>query len=174
MKRLRYQVAMSLDGYIAGPQGEFDWIPDDPDVDFAALMAQMDTAVMGRKTFEVMIAAGGDGSMPGLDVVVISKTLAPSDYPKVRIEPRDPIDVVRELKAGTGKDIWLFGGGALFGTLLEAGLVDTVETAVVPVLVGGGIAMLPPPAPRTGLVLRSHRVYPKSGIVLLEYDVRAR
>jgi dihydrofolate reductase len=172
MKRLRYRVAMSLDGYIAGPHGEFDWIPHDPDVDFAALAVQFDTAVMGRKTFETALSAGGDGTMPGIDVVVCSTTLRQADHLKVRIERGDPVDVVRDLKHKTGKDVWLFGGGALFRTLHEAGLVDTVEIAVVPVLVGGGIAMLPPPAARTSLVLRARRVYPKSGIVLLEYDVR--
>ena len=72
MRRLRYQVAASLDGYIAGPNGEFDWIVMDPDIDFTALFAQFDTAVMGRKTFLAALREGGDGAMPGLDVVVFS------------------------------------------------------------------------------------------------------
>jgi len=67
--------------------------------------------------------------------------------------------------------IWLFGGGGLFRTLLEAGLVDTVEPAVVPVLLGDGIPMLPSPALRTKLLLSGHRLYQKSGIVLLEYTI---
>jgi dihydrofolate reductase len=69
------------------------------------------------------------------------------------------------------KDIWLFGGGELFRTLLEAGLVDTVEPAVVPVLLGGGIPMLPSPASLAKLLLSNHRLYSKSGVVLLEYAV---
>ena len=68
MRRLRYQVATSLDGYIAGPNGEFDWIAMDPDIDFAALFAQFDTAVMGRKTFVATLQQGGSGAMPGVDV----------------------------------------------------------------------------------------------------------
>lgn len=163
---------MSLDGCIAGPHGEFDWIPNDPDIDFAGLFAQFDTLVMGRKTFDISVASGGDGTMEGVQVVVFSNTLDPAKYPKVRVRRGDPAGYVRQLKQEAGKDIWLYGGGELFRVLLEAGLVDTVEIAVVPVLVGGGIAMLPPPAPRTPLVFRAHRVYPKSGIVLLEYDVR--
>lgn len=83
----------------------------------------------------------------------------------------DPAESVRSLKAKPGKDIWLFGGGELFRTLLEAGLVDTVEPAVVPVLLGAGIPMLPSPTSRTKLSLSGHRLYPKSGIVLLEYAV---
>jgi dihydrofolate reductase len=171
MRRLRYQVATSLDGYIAGPNGEFDWIIMDPDIDFAALFAEFDTAVMGRKTFLATLPQGGDGTMPGLDVVVFSKTLRPAEYPKVSIVDSDPTENVRALKARPGKDIWLYGGGELFRTLLDAGLVDTVEPAVIPVLLGGGIPMIPSPASRTQLSLTRHHLYPKSGIMLLEYAV---
>ena len=172
MRRLRYQVACSLDGYIAGPHGEFDWITMDPDIDFAALFAQFDTVVMGRKTFLTTLQHGGDGAMPGLDVFVFSRTLRAADYPAVSIVNSDPADTVRSLKAQAGKDIWLYGGGELFRALLEAGLVDTVEPAVVPVLLGGGIPMLPPPAARTKLSLSGHRLYQKSGIMVLEYTVK--
>ena len=171
MRRLRYQVATSLDGYIAGPNGEFDWIAMDPDIDFAELFAQFDTAVMGRKTFLATLQQGGSGAMPGLDVVVFSRTLRAADYPAVSVINTDPTESVRSLKTKPGKDIWLFGGGELFRTLLEAGLVDTVEPAVVPVLLGAGIPMLPSPASRTNLSLSGHRLYPKSGIVALEYTV---
>ena len=171
MRRLRYQVATSLDGYIAGPAGEFDWITMDPDIDFAALFAQFDTAVMGRKTFLAGLQHGGDGSMPGLDVLVFSRTLRPADYPAVTVLNSDPAESIRALKAKSGKDIWLYGGGELFRTLLDAGVVDTVEPAVVPVLLAGGIPMLPARTSRTALRLSGHRLYPKSGIVLLEYTV---
>ena len=70
MRRVRYQVATSLDGYIAGPNGEFDWITMDPDIDLAELFAQFDTAVMGRKKFLATLQQGGSGAIPGLDVVV--------------------------------------------------------------------------------------------------------
>jgi len=66
-RRLRYQVAVSLDGFIAGPNGEYDWIVMDPSIDFASLFKEFDTAVMGRKTYEVLTAQGGHGAMPGLD-----------------------------------------------------------------------------------------------------------
>ena len=171
MRRVRFGGAMSLDGYIAGPKGEADWIVMEPEIDFAAMMAQFDTFLIGRKTFEAMQAMGGDAPpTPGIRSYIISKTLDPRAYPGQTIE-RDPARLVRELRAQPGKDIAIFGGGELFRSLLADGLVDTVEVSVVPVLLGAGIPLLPPPAGRTRLALTKHRVYAKSGIVGLEYDV---
>src|SRR5262249_5690635 len=74
MRRLRYHVAMSLDGFIAGPKGEYDWILMDPTVDFMAFYSQFDTAVMGRRTFELALTGPG-AIMPGLQTIVCSRTL---------------------------------------------------------------------------------------------------
>ncbi|PYP53890.1 MAG: dihydrofolate reductase [Gemmatimonadetes bacterium] len=169
-RRLRYHVAVSLDGFIAGPNGEYDWIVADPSIDFAALFKEFDTAVMGRKTYELLTAQGGHGAMPGLEVVVFSRTLPAATYPGVRIFNDDPSKIVAALKAKPGRDIWLFGGGILFRSLLDAGLVDTVEVAVIPVLLGAGVPLLPPGA-TTKLVLADQKTLPASGIVALSYSV---
>ena len=171
-RQLRYHVAMSLDGIIARPNGDYDWLVADPAIDFAALYRQFDTAVMGRKTYEVMTAQGGDGAIPGLDVIVFSRTLPASERPGVRIVNDEPSDVVKALKAQPGGDIWLFGGGALFRSLLDAGLVDTVEVAVMPVLLGEGIPLLPAGASTTSLVLTDQKTLPASGIIALAYSVQ--
>jgi dihydrofolate reductase len=172
MRVVRYNVAASLDGYIAGPNGEFDWIPNDPTVDFAAIFARVDTVLIGRRTYELTSSASAPPWPAGTRVYVFSRTLRPSDHPGVTIVGDDAAKVVAELRAeaGTG-DIWLFGGGALFGSLLAAGQVDQVEVTVVPVLLGGGVPLLPPGAQQTALVLTGTHVYP-SGMVSLKYDTR--
>ncbi len=108
--------------------------------------------------------------MPGVETVVISRTMLAADHPNLRIvSEAEPF--VTALNAKPGKDIWLFGGGTLFRNLLAAGLVDGVDAAVIPVLLGGGIPFLPAPASHAKLRLRKQRVYEKSGTVSLEYDV---
>jgi dihydrofolate reductase len=167
MRHVRYSVAMSLDGYIAGPNGESDWIVMDPDIDFSAMMRAFDTIVMGRKTYET-IRARGDSGMPGMDVYVFSRTLMQSDCPDVTVSD-SPEETIRELQSESGKDIWLFGGGSMFRSLLARNLVDSIEVAVVPVLLGGGLPLLPHPAQTTKLVLARHKILEKTGTVWLEY-----
>jgi len=169
-RRLRYQVATSLDGFIATPNGGYDWLVMDPAIDFTALYAEFDAAVMGRKTYDVGKSQGMSGDMPGMEVIVFSRSLEPVRRKGFRIVNDDPARVVRELKAKPGGDIWLFGGGELFRVLLDAGLVDTVELAVMPVLLGDGIPVLPPGASAT-LVLSDVKRLPASGIVMLAYSV---
>src|SRR5690349_9398194 len=126
MRHVIYGCAMSLDGYIAGPNGEYDWILMDPDLDFAAMNARFDVFLIGRKTFEVMRRIGSDAQpMPGIQNIVCSRTLKPSDYPHLTISANAE-RVVAELRTKPGKDIALFGGGELFRSLLGAGLVDGV------------------------------------------------
>ena len=169
MRRVCYLVAASLDGYIAGPGGEFDGIPADPGVDFSAIFARFDTVLAGRRTFEAMVRQG-QAVIPGMRTIVFSRTLRPADHPGVTVVADDPAAAVGALRSAPGKDVWLFGGGLLFRTLLNAGVVDTVEVAVAPILLGGGAPLLPPPADRVALRLTGTKTY-GTGIVALEYAV---
>jgi dihydrofolate reductase len=173
MRIVRYNVAASLDGYIAGAGGEYDWIPDDPTVDFAGLFANIDTVLLGRRSYEAALSHPTVPWPPGSRVFVFSRTLDPGDHPDVTVVAKDPAAVVAALRAEEGSgEIWLFGGGVLFASLLEAGQVDSVEVTVVPMLLGTGVPLLSGGVGRTPLRLERSHVYP-SGMVALHYRVEA-
>jgi dihydrofolate reductase len=170
MSRIRYGVAMSLDGFIAGPNGEADWIVIDPDYNFAELWAQFDTALMGRLTYQAALARLGEPAFQSVKTYVASRTLDPADHPNATILKALNRESLQSLRAQSKKDIWLFGGGALFAQLLALGEVDTVEVTIIPVLLGAGIPLLPSPAQRKRLHLQEHKIY-RSGTVHLVYEV---
>ena len=160
MRQIRYSVAMSLDGYIAGPNGEFDWIIMDPDIDFEALYSRFDTILIGRNSLNPMNLTGEETEiMPGMRTLLFSTTLKQEDYPNFTLVSHNCQQVVEELRAAPGKDIWLFGGGELFRSLNELGLVDGVDVAIIPILLGGGIPLLPVTQRHTSLKLAEHRTY---------------
>lgn len=166
-RRLRYCIAASLDGFIADVHGDYDWIVQDNGMDFAALFSQFDLFVMGRKTYETVRALRDSDPTLGYRVVVFSSTLASTDRPNVEIVSTDPGARLGSLKSMAGRDIWLYGGGTLARTLLEARLVDTIEVAVMPILLGEGIPALAP-GPRVRLALESE-VELKNSVRLLNY-----
>ena len=168
MRRVRYQVACSLDGYIAGPNDDYDWIIPEPTFDFDALYVQFDTILMGRRTYEIVSAMGE--YFRGKQVIVASRSLRQEDHPEVEIVNEGLEERVRQLRAQPGKDIWLYGGGKLFSQLLTWNLVDTFEPAFIPILLGGGVPFLPPEGMSRRLELVSQQTYP-SGMLLLEYKV---
>lgn len=171
MRQLRYSVAASLDGFIAGPNGEFDWILMDPEIDFAAMYAGFSGLVMGRRSYDVFVATGGAVGL-ALPTYVYSRSLPEGERDGVTFV-RDAVSHVRALKdASHDKPLWLWGGGDLFRHLAAAGLVDGVDVAIIPILLGGGLPLLPSPGPRLSLQLRAHRLYAMTGTLFVEYDVR--
>jgi dihydrofolate reductase len=171
MRRLRYGMAASLDGFIAGPKGEYDWIVHDPTIDFAAMFAEYDTLLMGRGTYEVASEKGKTWGSFVQRRIVVSTTLMPEDHPNVTILSSGVAEAVAAMKAQPGpppqKDIWLSGGGVLFRSMLGAGLVDTVEVAVMLVMIGSGIPLMPE-GKRQSLRLDESKTLP-SGILMLKY-----
>jgi dihydrofolate reductase len=170
MREVLYRVAASVDGYIAGPHGEVDWIVHDAAVDFAKVYESVDTVLLGRRTYELTRQPGAPPWPKGWQVYVFSRTLPPQDHPGVTVVRAEAGARVAALRAAPGREIWLFGGGNLFRSLLEAKQVDVVEVLVMPVLLGGGIPFLEAGAPRTRLALEHVQKY-ASGLVALRYRV---
>ena len=168
MRRLVYSVATSLDGFIAGPHGEYDWIVPDPSYDFGALWNQFDTLLMGRRTYEIALTRFELLEKMGKKLIVVSSKLAPAQHPGVTIMADNIPEAISALKSHPGKDIWLMGGGVLFRTLLDAGLVDNIELAVIPVLLGSGVPLLPE-GRKHPLQLAGFKSYP-NGTLALTYS----
>jgi dihydrofolate reductase len=169
MRRLVYTVAASLDGFIAGPNGEYDWITPDSGIDFRAIYARFDAGLMGRRTYEVASTRGDLLKDMGMPLFVVSTTLRQEEYPGVAVVSSRVPETVTALKAEPGKDIWLFGGGVLFRNLLDFGLVDEVSLSVFPVMLGAGVPLLPA-GHRTQLKLIETTPLP-SGVLMLRYSV---
>jgi dihydrofolate reductase len=160
MRRLVYLVAVTLDGFIAGPDGGdptgSNWFPVTPDLvehlvatwpetlpgPARAAMglegpgAAFDTVVEGRGSYEVGLAAGLDDAYPHLRHLVVSRTLAGRTDLPVEVVDTDPLARVRELKAEDGRDIWLVGGGTLAHALLPE--IDRLVLKVNPTVMGDG------------------------------------
>jgi len=170
MRRLVYGVAASLDGFIAGPKGEYDWILPDSGIDFPAIYSQFDTLLMGRRTYEVASTRGGMLKSAGMRIVVVSTTLSPAQHPEITVVGSGVATAVRALKNEAGKDIWLMGGGVLFRGLLDMGLVDAAQICVFPVLLGSGTPLLGA-GDHIVLKLNESRALP-SGVLMLSYSVQ--
>jgi dihydrofolate reductase len=169
MRRLVYSVAASLDGFIAGPNGEYDWITPNSGIDFRKIYAKYDTLLMGRRTYDVAKTRPGLLIDTGMKIVVVSTTLDPAAHPGLTILASRVPESLVTLKAEPGKDIWLMGGGVLFRSLVDSGLVDAVEISVFPVLLGAGTPLLPEGS-RASLHLEESIALP-SGVLMLSYSV---
>lgn len=171
MRPVIYNVAASVDGFITDAEGKFDWIPNDPSVDFGEIFAKVDTVLIGRRSYEETRRIGGAPWRAGTRVYVFSRTMNEAPVADVTFVRDDAAAVVAALRREKGEgEIWLFGGGTLFASLLAAGQVDRIDVTIVPILLGGGTPLAPPPAPRAKLTLNGTRRYP-SGLVTLSYEV---
>lgn len=168
MRPLLLNLAVTLDGYIEGPNGEIDWCLADQDYGMTAFLDRCDALVMGRKSFESMQTYDAN-AWPEKVKYVFSRTMN-SSAGMVRYLTGDLEADVRALKASEGKAIWLFGGAEVIDQCLKAGLVDELCLAIHPVILGGGKPLFGQP-PHTSLALVDSVTY-DTGLVQLTYAVR--
>ena len=172
MRKLILQVAVSLDGFIEGPNGEIDWCFTDQDYGLNNFFKQIDTLFIGRKTYELMLRMGENASpgFPKFKEYIFSTTLEKVKDDAVLIKGNIESEV-KKIKNENGKDIWLFGGGSLTTSLMDLSLVDEVWLAVHPVVLGGGKPLFPEIKKRVDLKLLDTKVY-STGLVFLKYVIK--
>jgi dihydrofolate reductase len=186
MRTLTYYVGMTVDGMIAGPDGEIDFFPLGQDlVDWfvteypevlpshlrgplgvTAGPRHFDTVVQGRATYEVALTAGITSPYAHLRQYVVSSSLGASPDPAVTVIDGDPLAAVRALKAEDGAGIYLAGGGRLAGELLPE--IDELVIKVYPTVAGAGIPLFTAGFAPTQLTLVGTRSF-DSGAVVLHY-----
>ena len=169
MRKIILGVAVSLDGFIEGPNGEYDWCFTDQDYGISALFKRIDTIFMGRRSYEVAKTMEGENPWKGTRTYVFSKTLKTLDDPHALVVSGENLEQqILEIRNSPGKDIWLFGGAELTTTFINKGLVDEFWLAVHPLILGCGKPLFQNIDARKNLVLKESKVY-ETGLVSLTY-----
>jgi dihydrofolate reductase len=169
MRKVIWSAAVSLDLYLAGPDEALDWLQwsDDAAAISAASWQNVDTLLMGRKTYDFAARSGGGGDSGASKIrtFIFSRTMKEAPAGAVLVGG-DPAAFVRQLKQEDGGDVIVMGGGALASALIEGGVVDEIGLNVHPLLLGGGIPFFRPIARRVALALVEARPIAKDCVFL--------
>ena len=173
MRKVTFGGANSLDNFIARKDDAVDWLMWNKEVTqiMETFWKNIDTVIMGRRTWEVAEKMGGDGSYPGVKTYVFSRTLKKRNKKNLSFVSEDAADFVARLKAEEGKDICVMGGGVLAKSLFEAGLIDEVGLNIHPVLLGSGIPLFYEMPRQIDLELAKCQQL-SNGCVVLTYNVK--
>jgi dihydrofolate reductase len=173
MRKLKYYVACSVNGFISREDGSYDFFPMEGEhvADYIESLKAFDVVLMGRRTYEQGLKVGVTDPYPSMKSYVFSRTMKESPNERVALVSGDAGAAVRELKNGAGKDIYLCGGAALATTLFAEGLVDEVILKLNPLLIGPGIPLFSGPVRKTDLELTDTKIY-GNGVLLLHYRVK--
>jgi dihydrofolate reductase len=171
MRKIILGLAVSLDSFIEGPNGEYDWCFTDQDYGITELLKRIDTVFMGRKTYELTLKMDDIGieGFSKLKNYVFSTTLEKIGNGVILINNHVK-DAVEKIKNEVGKDIWLFGGAGLTTSLINLGLVDELSLAVHPIILGQGTPLFRDIQSRIGLNLIDTKTY-STGLVNLTYII---
>jgi len=180
-RKIIVYIAMSVDGYIARPDGDVEWLnrlPRRVDHGMRAFYASIDTILWGRKTYDWLLnyyAKKGRRSQEGMFDKKVANYVFSRKPPK-KAAPgaefvTEPVKAfARRLRATPGKNIWMMGGGELIASFLDAGEIDEFDIHVIPVFIGEGIPLVAPRHRDVPLRLRSMRKYP-DGDIRVRYEV---
>ena len=166
MRKVVLNLAVTLDGFIAGPNGEYDWCLTDDDYGMTDFLNSIDATLMGGRSYRVIADYGAP--YPELTNYVFTRTERNSPHDNVVFVSEEIPDFVRSLKLKKGKNIWLFGGSEIIHPLILEDLVDEMMLAIHPVLLGGGLRLFKGLDERKSFRLSDSITYP-SGLVQLIY-----
>lgn len=170
MRKVILAVAVSLDGFIEGPNGEYDWCFNEPEYSLKEFFKRIDTIFVGRRTYEMSSEMeGGPAGFPEFKEYIFSNTLHKVKEGATLING-DVKSQVEKIKTEKGKDIWLFGGAGLTTSLINLGLVDELSLAVYPILLGGGKPLFRDIRDEIKLMLVGTKTY-STGLVSLTYNI---
>lgn len=174
MRKLKYHVATTLDGFIAHHDHTVGGFVDEGVhvTDYLnSLKKDYDVVLMGRRTYEFGFQFGVTNPYPWMKQYVFSRTMEKSPDSNVELVSENVIDLVTSLKKEDGRDIYLCGGGELATALLGQGLIDEIVLKVNPVLFGAGVSLFSETIRQTSLELVSSKIY-NNGVLLLQYRVK--
>lgn len=169
MRKVVYNCAVSLDGFIEGPNGEFDWCFTDQDYGMNAFMERIDAVLYGRKSYEVVLKMGQTFDKEHEHFVFSSSLTEVAE--NVTLIKGSISEQVRAIKAAPGKDIWLFGGADLAGSLMNEGLVDELALGVHPIVLGQGKPLFTNVQHRVLYKLQSVKPY-DTGLIIVNYVLK--
>jgi dihydrofolate reductase len=170
MRKVVLGLGVSLDLYIARPNGDIDFLVHPKDYSMGPFLASVDTAIMGRKTLEAGLRLSG-GKLPKttMKMYVMSRTQAPGERHGAIFTNEAPKKLVARLRKAARKDIWMMGGGELAREFLKDDLIDEIYLGVSPVLIGEGIPLFPAGFPQREFVLVENKAY-SQGMIAVRYE----
>lgn len=178
MRKVILGAAVTLDGYIARPDGSVEYLvmTKEGEAGLTRLFASVDTIVMGRKTLDVAAALSGGAYKSPLDIptYVFSRSQRPGQRSGVIFTNQNPRAWLKKIRARTGKHILHMGGGELARSFLEDDLIDELDLGLVPILLGSGIPMFPGGFPQRDFALVENKTYSKSQIGLIYRRIRSK
>ncbi len=169
MRNVVLGLGISLDGYIARPDGAVDFLFMPKGYSMAEFMATIDTLIMGRKTLDAALKMSGGTYKWDMPTYVFSHSQPPGMRDGLEFVNRSPASLIARLRKRPGKDIWMMGGGELAREFLRADLIDGLYLGIVPTLLGEGIPLFPSGFPQREFKLLENKTYSK-GLIALKYE----